>query len=157
MEINLIPISKEEVKQYVTLAFEGDRDLLETYHISPGDLDHCVSHTCGFIEENKDFFGDRIEICKVELRDNEKVEDIGFTAIILHNDKPNELYSFGIAKQFRKQEILTLWLKEIESILLLPYFIVLWSKNTRAIEFFKRNEFEVEEKDELTKLIVKCE
>ncbi len=152
--ISLIPVSKAEIKNLITLAFEGDRDLLETYHVSPGTLSHCVDHTYNFIAENKGFYDKEMSMFKVC---NENNEDVGFTVIIKHDDRPNELYSFGIAKQYRKEMVLMGWLRAIEKELGSTYYLILWSVNRRAVKFFERNGFIVEEKDELTKLIVKAD
>lgn len=150
--ISFIPVTKSEIKDLITLAFEGDRDLLETYHISPGDLEHCVNHTYNFIVSNKDFYDEEMALYKVQ---NENKDTIGFTITINHKDRPNELYSFGIAKQYRKKDTLIEWLSVIEKTIGSPYYLILWNANVRAIEFFEKNGFIVEQRNDLAKLIIK--
>lgn len=135
--IKLIKIDPIVLPHYVKLAFEGDDDLLTRYHISPGTLDHCSEHTLGFIRENADFYKKDIEFYAV-VKDVET--PIGFT-IVIRNEGRNELYSFGIGVKYRNEENRKGWLKEVEETIGKNYYLVLWSKNTRAIEFFERNGF----------------
>lgn len=136
--IKLIKIKQEELRQYVALAFNGDAELLVKYHVSPGDLDHCVDHTMGFINTNADFYKDDIEFYCIE---NEQ-GPIGYT-VIIRNEGPGELYSFGINLLDRDQENKTQWLAEVKKLLGTPYGMVLWSRNERAIKFFEKNGFTV--------------
>lgn len=149
-------IYKIELPVYVKLAFEGDEELLNDLHISPGSLDHCVNHTLGLVNGSADFYKDDIEYFKVSLND----ETIGYTIVIKNETRPNELYSFGINIKYRTKEILQSWLTEVEKILSKPYYIVLWSKNTRAINFFERNGFVVDGKNKIlndeTKTLIIC-
>ena len=141
MKIRLRQICKTKLLEYVRIGFEGDAELLDKYHVSPGTLDHCVEHTMGFITENENFYKDDIEYYAIIL-DNETI--IGYTIIIVNEKLPNELYSFAINIKYRTKEIVLLWLKAAERLLAIPYYVVLWSKNTRAIEFFEKNGFIVE-------------
>src|SRR6185312_14058480 len=134
--VALEKIKIEELKDYVKLAFDGDAELLVSLHVSPGDLDHCVDHTMSFISANADFYKDDIEFYKV-MNDE---EPIGFT-VIIKNEGPNELYSFGINILHREKELLQEWLRKVKELLGIPYAMVLWSKNTRAINFFEKNGF----------------
>ena len=122
---------------YVKIAFDGDSDLLSNIHISPGSLDHCVDNTMGMIMENASFYDKDMRVFRVERGD----EVIGYTVVIINEKAPNELYSFGINIKYRKKDILLCWLSEVEKILGKPYYIVLWSKNQRAIDFFEKNGF----------------
>lgn len=144
--IKLIKIDPKNLPYYVKQAFEGDIELLEQYHISPGTLDHCVNHTMGFINENAAFYKADIEFYAV-VKDVETT--IGYTIGIRNEGKPNELYSFGINIKYRQKEILQDWLAEVEKLLGTPYFMVLWSKNERAINFFENNGFIVQRTSKL--------
>lgn len=148
MEVQLLPINREKLKELVSYSFEGDNDLLDTYHISPGTLEHCVDNTFTFIDKNKDFYGS--DMCWAAVVIPQGV--IGYTVYITNEKSPNELYSFGIRKEYRTEEILHGWLKAVENELHLPYFIVLWDKNIRAIEFFRKNGFIIEERNGLKRL-----
>lgn len=154
--VKLIKIDPKNLPFYIKQAFEGDTELLEQYHISPGTLDHCVSHTMGFINENASFYKADIEFYAVVLN----VETtIGYTIGIKNEGKPNELYSFGINIKYRQKEILQDWLKEVEK-LLGNYYIVLWSKNTRAIQFFEKNGCVIDRTNKMlndeTKTMITC-
>lgn len=140
MKINLIPIELHQVRDYVKRAFENDIELLERYHISPGTLDHCVDHTMDFINRNVDHYKGDMKLFAVQFGGI----IIGYTILIQNEKTPNELYSFGININYRKPEILKAWLKEIEEILGKTYFVALWSKNERAVNFFLKNEFKLD-------------
>lgn len=133
--IKLIPITISALTYYVRLSFEGDNDLLKKYHISPGDLEHCVEHTMNFIKENYEYYGEDMNIFVVLM--DTKV--IGYTITIKNEKAPNELYSFGINIKYRKKDILKGWIEKVKEFLGNHYYIVLWSKNTRAIDFFEKN------------------
>ena len=151
-EVKLIPVEKDEIKSLITLAFEGDNELLDIYHkLAPATLEECVNNTFAFINENKDFYNEDMLCFKVTVNGIE----VGYTITIKNETFPNELYSFGIKKEFRTWEITSQWLNKINELLGLPYYMVLWSKNTRAINFFERNGFISEERNDLKKLIIK--
>ncbi len=155
--ITLVKTDLETLRHYVKLGFEGDKELLEKYHISPGTLDHCVEHTMGFIIENAEHYKNNIEFYAVV----ENVETpIGYTVIIRNKNAPNELYSFGINVKYRNKETNQEWLAAIKEKLKSPYYIVLWSKNDRAVNFFEKNDFIVDNDSELlndkTKTLILC-
>ena len=152
--IKLTTIPIDQLKDIIAYSFEGDNDLLNTYHISPGTLSHCVSHTFGFIEKNKDFYGSDWHCYRIDCIDCVEGDGaaIGYTVTITNAELPNELYSFGIRKEFRKKEILQKWLAEVEKTIGIPYYLVVWTKNTRAVEFFIKNGFYQQDHNELTKL-----
>ncbi len=158
VSIALKPISADDLRQYIELAFCDDNDLLTRLHISPGTSTHCVDHTLGLINESREFYGVDMEVYAIIL--DEKTP-IGFTVLIKNESIPNELYSFGININHRNQENLLPWLGEIKERLGDPYYVVLWKKNERAVSFFKRNGF-VEEVDsnllsDETKILLKCQ
>ena len=90
------------VRWLVTRAFSGDEELLSEYHISPGDLAHCVDHTVKLIEESYLNFQYNMKFYVVVLNGQE----IGYSIVINHDQQPPELYSFGIDINFRTKEIL---------------------------------------------------
>lgn len=156
IQVSLVPIDKADMEHFVSLAFEGDDKLLEQYHVSPGTLEHCVQHTMGFIEENVNHYKEDIKFFAVIVGEAE----VGYTIIIENENLPNELYSFGINKKYRSEEVKTEWLKKLTDIFKTPYYIVLWSKNSRAINFFERNGFVVDRTNKLltdeTKTLIIC-
>lgn len=151
-EVKLTPIDKGELKPLVTLAFEGDNELLDTYHtLAPATLEECVNNTFAFIDKNKDFYNEDMSCFKVTVNGIA----VGYTITIKNEKMPNELYSFGIKKEFRTWEITSQWMERLQTILGTPYYMILWAKNTRAINFFERNGFVSEERNDLKKLIIK--
>lgn len=139
MQVLLTKIKPEEVQPYIWLAFRDDEDLLGNIHISPGTLDHCAGHTFESIKKEADFYKNDIEFYVVSCDG----AHIGYTIVIKNEKKPNELYSFGINIKYRQKDILVAWLSEVSKLLEYFYYIVLWSKNTRAIQFFEKNGFSV--------------
>ena len=133
--IRLISIDKTKLRYYVKLAFEGDTELLESLHVSPGTLDHCVDNTVDYIDKDEMHFGKSMEFYAVVL-DVETV--IGYTIVIRHKTGDNELYSFGIRKEYRTVENKRDWLCRIKTVAA-NLKVILWSKNRRAIGFFKKN------------------
>jgi hypothetical protein len=158
MSVTLEPIPKEALQVYLSAAFSGDHDLLTKYHISPGTLEHCAGHTLGLIDGVRDFYKEDMETYVVVL---DKEIPIGYTVLIKNETIPNEVYSFGINIEHRSKENLLSWLSEIKKKLGEPYYIVLWSKNTRAIKFFERNGFSVENSRKIlgdeTKTLLRCQ
>lgn len=152
MKVTLTPISKEDLKVLISFSFEGDNALLDKYHISPGTLEHCVNHTFTFIENNKDFYKSDMKIFKVEASIEGEDIAVGYTVVIENEKAPNELYSFGIKKDYRSKEIIEAWLESVSNQIGIPYYIILWNKNTRAVNFFGNNGFIVEERNSLKKL-----
>ena len=157
MPVHLIPIDQEDVLFHVENAFAGDAELLEQYHTSPGPLKHCVENTMQFINENAAYYKKDMEFYALVFGG----QVIGYTIVIKNDKVPNELYSFGINMAFRIKEVVTSWLKAVKEILGVPYYIVLWSRNTRAINFFEKNGFAVQRTSKLlndeTKTLIVCE
>lgn len=151
MSVRLLPISFGYLDPFVALAFEGDTDLLQHYHVSPGSLDECVAHTLNAISETYNSFPATMKIYAVVY--GNKI--IGYT-IFIESDPSKELYSFGINIQYRTKEVVTSWLTVVKEALGEKWFLVLWDKNTRAINFFERNgvEFHSKLKD---KTILVCQ
>ena len=156
MSIKLEPIAFEDLYPFVSLAFEGDIDLLRGYHISPGSLEHCVGNTMFVIEKNYEHFGPNIEFYAVTVDGIA----VGFTVVIRSSESSyDELLSFGINIRHRKPNVVIGWLEEVKKKMGGGFYIVLWSKNTRAIDFFRRNGLIVDNsllnpKDETKTLII---
>lgn len=139
MELHLTPITLEQMHEHVFLAFAGDDKLLKFYHTSPGTLDHCVENTMKFITENSSHYEQDMEFYAVVLG----IKTIGYTVIIRNEKAPHELYSFGINIKHRSDGVRSEWLFALSKLLGTPYYIVLWNRNIRAINFFERNGFAV--------------
>lgn len=156
MELYLAPTRLEEISQYVENAFNADINLLNIFHTSPGTLQHCVENTMGLIKESADYYKDDMKFYAVVVDG----VPVGYTITVKNAELPNELYSFGININHRRKDILMAWLKAIEEKISKPYYIILWSKNTRAINFFERNGFAVERTNKYlndeTKTLIIC-
>lgn len=135
--IELISIPVGEIAPHVRKAFEGDDNLLSTYHISPGDLDHCVDDTVRCIYENAEHYKEDMVCYKVALDG----DVIGYTIMLIDENNPCELYSFGINIEHRNAALLQEWIGKVKEKIGKVFFIILWNKNIRAIDFFKKNEF----------------
>ena len=147
IDIQLKRVEINDLLPLIKLGFRGDVDLLETYHISPGTLDHCARHTYDVII--KDYFdgvfaGD-VHLYAVVLVENKKETEIGFSVIVTNEPTPHNLLSFAINFRYRKPEILKAWLVAVEKITGLPYFTGVWDRNTRAVNFFLKNGFKIKE------------
>lgn len=130
--ISFESIPKFQVSKYVTIAFQGDDDLINVYHVVNGDFDKCVFLTCKNISDTDvimgfEYFG---------IYNNEQV--IGYTVI-----GPALLFSFGINIKYRNKEVLMAWWQWVCAKMNL-FKCVLWKKNTRAIAFLVKNGMQVE-------------
>src|SRR5882672_8611321 len=100
--IKLVKISIDELKQYVTIAYENDSDLFDKYHIGKFNLEQCVESTMAMIKE----------MCLYKEVNHYAVmyknKSIGYVDIF-----ENYLYSYGIAIAFRKKKILVEWWDEV--------------------------------------------
>lgn len=124
---------KELFIQGMRAAFYNDEDL-KIYHINPSDdYEDMVTHSLK-----------NINIVKGELEMDRYLvywDDvlIGFTCIC---PKVDLLYSFGINVEYRKRNVVRDWIHQVQKIIFdhSPHInILLYSKNTRAINFFRKN------------------
>lgn len=120
----------EELKECITKAFSRDKKLIEKYHIRGETLNDCVNDTFGkILDESQnttlDWFG---------VYDDEE-EMIGFVVISRAYDV---LYSFGLNINYR-ENYSEIFFDEICHLFDGNFKCGLWNKNTRAIEFLKRN------------------
>ncbi len=125
-------------------AFAGDKKLINKYHTKGDNLEECVRDTYNKI------LGTSREITLdwYAVLDEGKV--IGYCVVSLAY---GFLYSFGININFR-QNFSDLMFSEISKMLNNNFSCILWSKNTRGINYLVRNGMKIVESDqEVTKLI----
>ena len=124
--------SKAFLKESIAVAFKGDTELHQ-YHISPSDnIDDMVNHTYHtIIDTAKEM---KINYYAVVING----EVIGFTCIA---PAYNWVYSFGINPEYRNKTVLLSWLNKVERIIAGDVYIYLYTKNTRAVDFFKKNNY----------------
>lgn len=134
--VKLEHITINQLKPYIYTAFRDDVKLKE-YHICPGTYREMTMHNYNNILDHSNEYAMK---CYKVVKD--EAQDIGFAVII---EKPVPvLLSFGISIMNRTKDVLLQWLDELRKIFNNDSFGVgLWSKNTRAINFFLRNGFEI--------------
>ncbi len=145
MSVRLKKISLPEVRVSIAIAYQGDQELFDKYHIGKCDHLSATIKTMEMIREvSKEY-----DIANFKVIYDKK--NIGYVSVF-----EGFLYSFGINKSYRKKDILIEWWQEIKKILGNRFFAQLYHNNTRAIEFLKRQGMKVVEdhKDEQTVLLV---
>ena len=154
-------ISREELLPLIELAFLGDELLLQYFHISPGALHHCVQHTHSLIDpyyDNEDF-KDHLQAYALKIIDSKTGmtgDAIGYTVVSRVPDAIPQLYSFGININHRNKSTIGQWIQQLTEILGPCYFTQLWDCNTRAINFFERNNFITTQKEGY-KILLRCQ
>lgn len=138
---NGVGVSKIELyklQKYCRIAFEGDADLWEKYHQGDKNFEDTVINNIRSvieISQQKAVFCYSISF---------KNEIIGFFVLV----EDILLYSFGINKNYRTREITTTWLNMVKDLMPSDFIVCLRSENTRAINFFVRNDFEIFSQDD---------
>lgn len=136
--VTLTKISKPELIKAVSIAYEGDHELFEKYHIGKMNFMQCVFSTMDMIRDCAE---------ERELRYYKaiyKKQPIGYVVCF-----DEFLYSYGINIKFRKKDILIEWWEEVKKIMGGKFMTMLYENNLRAIEFLKKQKMEVfmEDKD----------
>lgn len=129
-------ISKFELMDLVHIAYDGDTDLFEKYHIGKVNLQLAVLKTMVLIE------------------DAAKKKKLSYYKII-HNKTPigyfvtydNCLYSFGVSIKYRCKDVLVKWWTQVKSVLGKTFEAMLYENNTRAISFLERQGMKIINKD----------
>lgn len=122
--------NKAFLKEAISVAFKDDAELID-YHISPSEnIQDMIDHTYNtIISIDKSV---KIEYYAIVYNGT----TIGFTCIIPAN---NWVYSFGINPEFRNKTVLLEWLDKVEKLIAGQCNVYLYSINSRAINFFKKN------------------
>lgn len=121
------------LKEYIHVGVQGDdefKDYFETKQVKPTVCEHIFD----FIDEARHLMG--LKYYKVFLKDNGRMRVIGFT--VLSKYPTPWLYSFAINKEYRNREVLSEWVKSLKKELGDTWILTLYNKNTRAINFFKK-------------------
>lgn len=143
--VKLTEIYHSELKLLVTKAFSGDEELMGKYHIVNGSLEECVDSTMDAISDVDKTYG--LKCYMISSNDN----IIGYMTL-----GPDFLHSFGINIQYRTKEILTEWWASLLSIMTY-FFCTLHSKNTRAIEFLKKQGMIVHSEGDNLINLIRCQ
>jgi len=139
--VNLVPANIDELRQLIWDAYKDDTDLIDKYQAGDRTFEECVDFNAKEIAEcsARPSYGD-MTFWKVVPADN-PWETIGYSVLVQRDGIPGWLFSFAINIKYRSADYLQSWLDQVESVLGLPYYTALWDKNSRAIEFFKKNNF----------------
>jgi hypothetical protein len=128
-ELELRPINTMELPLYIGIAYKGDKELLETYCSINGSLEFVTNEIYKVIIMQSRY--GEMDIFGVFWEG----KIIGYTICV----KPNHLFSFAINIKYRIKEILNAWWTWIVTWFDSEFGTFLYKKNTRAIDFCKRN------------------
>ena len=126
--IQIKKISKPQVAEAIAIAYEGDSDILNKYHIRKfNEYEHAVFSTMLLVEEVSK--AEKLSYYKVMYQ----TRVIGYVIVF-----QGFLYSFGINIKYRKPTILCDFWKKIKSILGEKFVSILYENNSRAIDWLKK-------------------
>ena len=154
--ISLNPLQLERFEdeltlhQCITKVFEGDADLLQHYHFMRGsELSVCVKNTFETIlEANNSFVLDWHKVVN-------EGEVVGYLVTSQSIMGVKVLYSFGLMKEVRKKLAKDLF-SSIQQILGNDFISILWSHNTRAIDYLVKNGMKVVSRTQQTVTLILC-
>jgi hypothetical protein len=126
--VNFKTILPRNLFLYVREAFCEDEALINKYHVVNGSLDDCVDDTVRRIYEI--YEKEPLKFMGVY----ENMQPIGFSVI-----GKNFLLSFGINIHYRTKENVLDWWTKICQMLNNEFATWIFKKNTRTVEFLKRN------------------
>jgi hypothetical protein len=155
--VSLRKISFDELLPRIRWAFADDPELETHYHIAAGTGVDLAEHTFTGLGEYKDVGG--MQPYEVVLEVNGWHIPIGFTVILHEPDgsgglEYSLLMSFGIHIRCREWAILEPWLQAVrEEIGRDKWAVPLYPRNTRAINFFQRQGFKLEDTGDFTLLL----
>ncbi len=136
--IRIDKISKPKLLELIHNSYEGDNELFEKYHVEKGNAETLTLKTMSMIEDA----AEKMSLTYYKVLFNKK--PIGYFVIA---DKMGLLYSFAINKKYRTKEVLINWFKSVKEVLGKAFTTVLYSNNTRAIDFLVKNGMEVNRTD----------
>jgi len=122
----------------IFVAFAGDNDLVERWHILGGTLEACVADTYNKIVHATSIMA--MDWYEVWIDDTK----VGYTVL---SRSYNILYSFAINISFRGPAVQEEWFHKVGHLLRGEFFCTLWSKNERAIQFLVKHGMEIFSQD----------
>lgn len=130
MQFDIARIPIDDLHEFVSIAFKEDVELLTEY-----------SHYSTMEELIETNVANTVELAKTkEVKCYGMFLEqtpIGFTVL-----SEKLLYSFGINVFCRQKEVKTIWLNWLRRVFDNNFVVCLYSKNTRAINYFLKNNFE---------------
>jgi len=144
IELKLISINVKELKPLIHFSYLGDADLIDKYQGGDRSFEDCVEFNYNEIRSHlaNPVYKNDMKLWKISLQSGDEIDDIGYCVTVKNEGDINMLFSFAFNMHYRKKVFLIDWLKEVEKVLGEHYYTCLWNKNTRAIDFFKKNGFE---------------
>lgn len=133
-------ISLDELKKLIYLSCENDNELAEKYHsLNLGKrgeytLEECINETFERIVDAEEEVG--LDKYKVIYQG----EEIGYVTLF-----EDILYSYAIGMKYRTKEILPLWWKGICNLFENEFVTMIYSNNTRCLNFLLKNNMEIVE------------
>ena len=146
--ITIKKISKSEIPKLVAIAYEGDQELFDKYH--SGNL---------FDDFNRDFPSAVLTTLDIIDEATDHVE-LSYYKVI-YQKKPigyfitfgNFLYSFAIAKSYRKRDVLIGWFESVKKVLGKNFFAILYDINTRAIAHLEKQGMQIIDHNQETRFV----
>ena len=136
---------KERIKTIIRETFEGDNDLFNKFHFINDDTEAALLDTFFKIEELIDGHNSRF----YALTNDNTDEIIGYINIA---PEINVFNSFGLKKTHRSEKTKKEMMNVVESFFKNGIIICgLYNKNTRAIDFLKKNGYQQQEHITLVK------
>jgi hypothetical protein len=134
-------ISKNELPRVVEIAFRGDTDLFKKYHQANSDEETSIKNTVDRIIDTATIY----DLTFYKVIFEKKV--IGYFVVA---EEPKLLYSFGINIKYRTKQVIGKWWEVTKKQLPKEFKVMLYKKNTRAIDFMQRNGMKVINEDPTT-------
>jgi len=130
----------EELYDGIWIAFHGDTELVEKYHvIDGGSFEECVYDTyCNIKDATSET---PCEWYHILMDDNV----IGYFVV---STTYSFLYSFGININYRVENVLNIWFGYVSYMLNSQFTCALWAKNKRAIRYLEKNGMKIYEEKE---------
>lgn len=135
--VTITKVGKDTLIPYIHASFHGDELLCSIYHINPGNTDQCAIHTYNRILQLHE---EKVASDMEEFGISEGDTKIGY--IVLSRNL-NLLYSFGINKHFRNEEIKKIFLNFVRSYIGGPVQVFIYQKNIPAVRFLCNNGWKI--------------
>lgn len=144
-KVKLIPTDIDSLLWLINFAYDGDNDLILNYQQGDRTFEECVEFNFNEIRDNMEsnVFKDDMKLWSIGMEeDGERgITTIGYCVTVENEEQPHMLSSFAINSKYRSKEVLMKWLQAVEDKIGEGYYTAIWNKNTRAINFFKKNGF----------------
>lgn len=146
----------QDIRPAIAIAFDADYVGYEKYRdpisrIQINSIEDVVNDT---IIKLNEFVRAGIGLIYFEVQQSNKV--VGFFCCFW--DYKNAMYclvSFGLNKNYRQRALLDEYFKLLKKTMMVNFYTVLFSKNTRAINWLKKNEMVEIESDQKDSVILK--